>query len=367
MSISHGLAARLAAVSGCLLTVTSVTAAAGTPASASPHPVTRPGYQAASLLARSAPSTGTAAGASWRSPVYLMPLENDPPPASKIADIMSTTGEKNFLLSFVLDSGNCTPAWDGDSSEPVATDTRVAALVSAIRKAGGDAGVSFGGYNGTELGQDCSNASTLAAAYQSVITKYNLTHVDFDIENTALGDTANEYKRAQAITILENEDPGLRVSLTIPMTTVGLPDTGIGEIQQAISAKARINVFGIEDFDYGLPAGQTQVSADETVAGDVASQLESLYGWSAATAWSHIGMTLMNGHTDQPSELFTPGTFISLRGFARLHHAAWFTFWSLNRDRQCPAGVTEPWAPGTCSNITQARHAFTKIVAQYAG
>jgi hypothetical protein len=296
-----------------------------------------------------------------------MPLENDPPSASKIASIMSATGERDFLLSFVLDSGNCTPAWDGDSSEPVATNTRVVRLISAIRKAGGDAGVSFGGYNGTELGQDCSDATTLAAAYQSVITKYQLTHVDFDIENTALGDTANEYKRAQAIKILEGEDPGLTVSLTIPMTTVGLPDTGTGEIQQAISAGARINVFGIEDFDYGLPAGQTQVSADETVAGDVASQLESLYGWSAATAWSHIGMTLMNGHTDQPSELFTPATFVSLRGFARQNHAAWFTFWSLNRDRRCPAGVTEPWAPGTCSNISQGRHAFTKIVAKYAG
>jgi hypothetical protein len=364
MSMSSHLAARLAAVAGCLLAVTSIAAGSVTPAGAS---TPGSGHAGVSRPTLSAPTTRAATGGSWRSPVYLMPLENHPPSAAKIAAIMSTTGEKDFLLSFVLDSGNCTPAWDGEPSEPVATDTKVAALVSAIRKAGGDAGVSFGGYNGTELGQDCSSASTLAAAYQSVITKYRLTHVDFDIENTALGDTASEYKRAQAIKILEGEDPGLQVSLTIPMTTVGLPDTGTGEIQQAISAGARIDVFGIEDFDYGLPAGQTQTGADETVAADVASQLESLYGWPAATAWSHIGMILMNGHTDQPSELFTPATFVSLRGFAGQHHAAWFTFWSLNRDRPCPAGVTEPWAPGTCSNIKQGLHAFTKIVAKYAG
>jgi Fibronectin type III domain/Carbohydrate binding domain len=329
---------------------------------------------AGNLSAQSAPVTGTTTGSgsgggggNWRSPVYLMPLDNDPPSASQMAGIMSETGEKNFLLSFVLDSGNCTPAWDGDSSEPVSTDTTVAALISAIRAAGGDAGVSFGGYNGTELGQDCSDASTLAAAYQSVITKYSLTHVDFDIENTALGDTANELKRFQAIKILENEDPDLTVSLTIPMTTVGLPDTGIGEIQQAIAAGATINVFNIEDFDYGLPAGQTQVSADETVADDAASQLESLYNWSAATAWSHLGITLMNGHTDQPSELFTQATFTSLLGFAQQNNVAWFTFWSLNRDQPCPSGVQEPWAPGTCSNISQNPYDFTKIVAQYAG
>jgi hypothetical protein len=27
----------------------------------------------------------------------------------------------------------------------------------------------------------------------------------------------------------------------------------------------------------------------------------------------------------------------------------------------------EPWAPGTCSNISQNPYDFTKIVAQYAG
>jgi hypothetical protein len=295
-----------------------------------------------------------------------MPLDNDPPSASQIAAIMTATGEKDFMLSFVLDSGGCTPAWDGSSSQPVSSDTTVAALISAISAAGGDAGVSFGGYNGTELGQDCSSASALASAYQSVITKYQLTHVDFDIENTALGDTSNELKRFQAIAMLEREDPSLTVSLTIPMTSVGLPGTGTGEIQQAIAAGARIDVFGIEDFDYGLLSG-TQVSSDETVASDVASQLETLYGWSAATAWSHIGITLMNGHTDQPSELFTQATFTSLLSFAQANHVAWFTFWSLNRDQPCPAGAQEPWAPGTCSNISQNPYDFTKIIAQYAG
>jgi hypothetical protein len=320
--------------------------------------------QSAAVSATTSGSSGTSSN--WRSPVYLMPLDNNPPGASQIAGIMSETGEKDFMLSFVLDAGGCTPAWDGDSSELVSSDTTVAALIDAIRAAGGDAGVSFGGYNGTELGQDCSSASALAGAYQSVITKYQLTHVDFDIENTALGDTSNELKRFQAIAILEQEDPSLTVSLTIPMTSVGLPDTGTGEIQQAIAAGARIDVFGIEDFDYGLTSG-TQVSSDETVASDVASQLESLYGWSAATAWSHIGITLMNGHTDQPSELFTQATFTSLLSFAQANHVAWFTFWSLNRDQPCPAGAVEAWAPGTCSNISQNPYDFTKIIAQYAG
>ncbi|HEV2371670.1 MAG TPA: fibronectin type III domain-containing protein, partial [Streptosporangiaceae bacterium] len=232
---------------------------------------------------------GGGGGGSWRSPVYLMPLDNSPPSASQIASVISATGEKNFMLSFVLDSGGCTPAWDGNASQSVASDTAVAALVSAVRSAGGDAGVSFGGYNGTELGQSCGSASSLAAAYQAVISKYKLTHVDFDIENTALGDSGNELKRFQAIKMLENQDPGLTVSLTVPMTSIGFPGTGTDEIKQAITAGARIDVFNIEDFDYGLTCGCSQVSSDETVASDAASQLESLYGWPASTAWAHLG------------------------------------------------------------------------------
>lgn len=320
----------------------------------------------AAVSATTSGTGGSAGGGNWRSPVYLMPLDNNPPGASQIAGIMAATGEKNFTLSFVLDSGGCTPAWDGSSSQLVSNDATVAALISSIRAAGGDAGVSFGGYNGTELGQDCASASALAGAYQSVITKYQLTHVDFDIENTALGDTGNELKRFQAIAILERQDPALTVSLTIPVTSIGLPDTGRSEIQQAIAAGARIDAFGIMDFDYGLTSG-TQVSSDEAVASDVASQLESLYGWPAATAWSHIGITLMNGHTDQPSELFTQATFTSLLSFAQANHAAWLSFWSLNRDQPCPAGAQEPWAPGTCGNISQNPYDFTKIVAQFAG
>ena len=73
----------------------------------------------------------------------------------------------------------------------------------------------------------------------------------------------------------------------------------------------------------------------------------------------------MNGHSDQPSELFTQDTFNQLLTFVRANHPAWFSYWSVNRDFQCPAGVPENWAPGTCSNITQGAYDFTKIITQY--
>jgi hypothetical protein len=292
-------------------------------------------------------------------PVYLMPLDNNPP---SIATIMSSSGEHEFNLAFVLDSGGCTPAWDGSSSELVSNDTAVAADITAIRNAGGDVAVSFGGYNGTELGTTCGSASALANAYQQVITKYNLKRVDFDYENGALD--SNTAVRFGAIATLEKNNPNLTVSLTIPMTTIGLPGSGTDEIKQAIAAGARLDIINIMDFDTGLTSG-TELSQTEAIANDAISQLESIYGWSAATAWAHLGLQIMNGHTDQPSELFTQDTFNSLLAFAKSNKPAWFSFWAENRDFPCPSGVVEPWAPGTCSNISQNPYDFTKIIVQY--
>jgi hypothetical protein len=314
----------------------------------------------AAATAGAGPAAQAASG-SFRHPVYLMPLDNNAP---AISDIVANSGETEFNLAFVLDSGGCTPAWDGDAGQPVSSDTTVQSEINAIRAAGGDVAVSFGGYNGTELGTTCGSASALAAAYQQVITKYNLTRVDFDYENGALD--SNTTVRFGAIAILEQNNPNLVVSLTIPMTTVGFPGSGVDEIQQAVAAGARLDVINAMDFDTGLTSG-TEVGQTEAIADDAVGQLESIYGWDSATAWSHLGLQLMNGHTDQPSELFTQDDFTQLLSFADANHPAWFSFWSENRDFPCPSGVVEPWAPGTCSNITQNPYDFTKIVTQYTG
>jgi Carbohydrate binding domain len=300
-------------------------------------------------------------GGSFTHPVYFMPLDNSP---QAISDVVQGSGEKQFNLAFVLDSGGCTPAWGGDQNHTVGSDTTVAADISAIRSTGGDAAVSFGGYNGTELGSSCGSAGSLAAAYQSVIDRYRLTHVDFDYENGALD--ANTAVRFGAIKILEHNNPGLKVSLTIPMTTVGFPDTGKDEIRQAIAAGARLDVINIMDFDTGLTSG-TEVDQTETIASDAVAQLQSIYGWDSATTWSHLGLQIMNGHTDQPSELFTQDTFNALLGFAQQHHPAWFSYWSVNRDRACDPSVVHNWADGTCSSVSQNPWDFTKIIVQYGG
>ncbi|HEY7198965.1 MAG TPA: carbohydrate binding domain-containing protein [Candidatus Dormibacteraeota bacterium] len=296
---------------------------------------------------------------------YFMPLDNSP---QDLGEVMAQSGAKNFIFAFVLSGGGCAPAWDGTA--PVASDTRVASMIGAVRQAGGDVGVSFGGFNGTELGLACGDAASLAGAYQAVIDRYGLDYLDFDIEGGAFGDVSSETRRFQAIETLEQTAASrgrqLTVALTIPVSTVGLTFNGTDEIKAAIGTGVRIDVFNIMDFDYG-GSGADQVNADVTVAEDFHQQLRTLLpGLTDAQAYAESGLTLMNGHTDQPSELFTQATFQSLEGYAAQHGLALLSFWALNRDRQCNPD-TGAWVVGNCSSIAQQPYDFTKIILRFAG
>jgi chitinase len=319
------------------------------------------------VLAPLAGRPAQAAPAALQAAPYFMPLDNDP---QSISDITGS-GVRQLVLAFALapNGGGCVPTWDGDTAHKIADDTAVKAQVDALRAAGGDVAVSFGGYNGVELGAACGDAGSLAAAYQQVIDKYSLTHIDFDIEGDDLGDAAGETRRFQAIKTLKqnaaSSGHALDVSLTMPVTTIGLSDLDRAEIQRAKDNGADIDTYAVMAFDYGGPGGS--MADDVTkVMEDAHAQLVTLRpDLSAAEVYARTGLILMNGHTDQPSELFTQDTFTSLLGYARQHHLARLSFWSLNRDRVCTG--TTGWVDGKCSSVSQQPYDFARIVAQYTG
>jgi chitinase len=314
------------------------------------------------------------APAAWPAPpalraaAYFMPLDNDPQPISAIT---GGSGLRQLVLAFVLapDGGGCTPTWDGDSAHPVSGDTTVKADVDALRAAGGDVAVSFGGYNGVELGAACPDAASLARAYQQVIDKYALTHIDLDIEGDDLGNAAGEARRFQAVRILQQNAAasgrGLEVSLTMPVTTIGLSDLDRAEIQRAKDNGADIDTYAVMAFDYGGPAASMATDVQKVME-DAHAQLVTLRpDLTSAAVYARTGLILMNGHTDQPSELFTPATFTTLLGYASRHHLARLSFWSLNRDRSCTGNVG--WVDGKCSSVTQQPFDFAKTIARFTG
>jgi hypothetical protein len=95
--------------------------------------------------------------------------------------------------------------------------------------------------------------------------------------------------------------------------------------------------------------------------------MKTLFGYDDAAAYAHLGLQLMNGHTDQPSELFLPADFTALLAYAQSKHFGWFSYWALNRDRECDPSVPHNWADGSCSSVSQQPWDFSKIVARYNG
>ncbi|KUN39758.1 chitinase [Streptomyces longwoodensis] len=301
-------------------------------------------------------NAGTGGGTGFKQAApYLYEGWGDPP---NPATVMSATGIKWFTMAFVLDSGGCTPAWDG--SRPLTGGVDQTAI-NQIRSAGGDIVPSFGGWSGSKLGANCSSASALAGAIQKVIDAYGLKAIDFDVENT--DEFENEAVQAKILTALKTvktNNPGLRTIVTFGTSTTGPSYYGNRLIEQAKSLNADIDVFTIMPFDFG--GGSDMYGNTVNAAEGLKNKLKSTFGWDDATAYAHIGISGMNGLSDQ-QENTTTAIWTQIRDWANAHHIARLAFWSVNRDRPCPGGgVTS-----NCSGISQNNWQFTSITAGFTG
>jgi chitinase len=298
-----------------------------------------------------------ALGSNWyASAPYLMPEDNSPPDA---AAVMDATGQKAFQLAFILDSGGCTPAWGGTSS--IDSDTVMPAVIQKIRSKGGDVSVSVGGYGGNKLGQSCGTPEATAAGYQKVVTKYGLKAIDFDLEEPEYENTAAIHNEIGAARILQQNNPGLYVSITTAGTTSGTGWFGTQMLNEAKSQGFTPNNFSIMPFDGGFNGAAAQTDALVKFN----QILQTTFGWNEATAYAHEGVSMMNGRTDA-AEYFKQADFQTVLDFATAHKLARYTFWSVNRDRQC-AGSVDPGLSGACSSVAQSDWDFTKYTVKFAG
>ncbi|MFJ9561265.1 carbohydrate-binding protein [Streptomyces fuscichromogenes] len=312
------------------------------------------------LVAGAASGATTALSNRWYAAApYLMPLDNNPPDA---AAIMDASGLKAFQLAFVLapDGGGCSPTWGGTAA--VSSDTAVQSVINTIRAKGGDVSVSIGGYGGTKLGQTCADAAATAAAYQQVITKYGLHAIDFDLEEPEYENTAAIKNEIGAAKILQQNNPGLYVSVTTPGTADGTGWFGKQMLLEAKSEGFTPDNFSIMPFDGGFSGAASQTNA----LTNFNAILQSTFGWDQATAYAHEGFSGMNGRSDT-GEYFTQADFQTVLDYATSHHMDRFTFWSLNRDRQCSPVDNNGTTSGTCSSVAQSAWDFAKYSVKFAG
>jgi hypothetical protein len=275
------------------------------------------------------------------------------------ASVLSATGAKWLTLAFMLSDGGCNPKWDGSRSLTGSDKT----AIDSIHSAGGDVVVSFGGWSGNKLGEHCSSASALAGAYQKVIDAYKLKAIDIDIEATEFSNGTAQQRVIDALKIVKSKNSGIKTYITFGTTPSGPDATGKALINRGAKAGLANDGWVIMPFDFGGHSG-SMGSASTAAAEGLKNAVKSAYGYSDSAAYSHIGISSMNGKTDESDETVTTGDFSTILSYAKSHHIARLTFWAVNRDRQCGSGQS---AGDSCSGVSQSPYAYSKIFAQYTG
>ena len=170
-----------------------------------------------------------------------MPVDAD------LSAIAAASGIENFTLAFVLSSGSSI-GWQGVGTladDTLANGTTILSQVQAIQAAGGHITISFGGAAGQEAALTASSVASLQAEYQSVIDRYHVDSLDFDIEGMAVQDQHSITLRDQALVGLKAANPGLTISYTLPVLPTGLTADGVNILASAKRDGLAIDVVNI--------------------------------------------------------------------------------------------------------------------------
>ena len=255
---------------------------------------------------------------------YAAPyLELSSGTAGDMAADMRATGLKNYTLAFLIPKSGCTPQWEAGNSALGAFTSQV----DALKAAGGNVIISFGGAEGGELAQTCTSVSALTAAYASVVNTYGITRLDFDIEGDTLGDTAANTRRNQALAALQAQNPAVEVDYTLAVDPSGLESDTLNLLKDAKSKGVKVNLVNIMTMDFG--DGENALKDAESGANATEKQLASLYGTSASATWNKIGLTPIAGQNDD-DENFTQANASTLETFAASKGVQELAFWEVD-------------------------------------
>jgi hypothetical protein len=254
--------------------------------------------------------------------------------------------------------------WQGQGSitqDTLANGTTILSQVQAIQAAGGNVTISFGGAAGTEAALTAPNASTLQAEYQSVIDRYHITSIDFDIEGAPEQNQASLALRDKAIVGLEAANPDLKVSFTLPVLPTGLDASGLGVLQAAKHDGVRIDLVNIMTMDYGQSVDNNgQMGLDAIDAAKATEQQLDNLGMTSAK----LGLTPMIGVNDITSEVFTLADASALVNYAKSDpRVSELSMWSVARDNGNSAGAN--FSTYDSSGLAQTPYQFAGTFHQF--
>ena len=278
-----------------------------------------------------------------------------------LTSVARSYGTKYFTLAFV-DGAGCkwsmpnTAGWQGQ--------------VSALRAAGGDVSISFGGWTsdngGTDLGATCSSPNAAAAQIESVVTTFNATRLDFDIEAAAITNATDVDRTTKALAQVRSwagsNGRSLALSYTIPTAPTGLSGDGTKLLSTGKANGFTPDVVNVMSMDYGT-SGTEMGDASNSALDAAAGQVASAFGKSSADAFAMMGNTPMIGQNDSAGEVFSTADAASVVSHASSKGAKMLSFWSEGRDNGGCAGSTT--ASSTCSGVSQGDGDFTKAFQKF--
>lgn len=291
----------------------------------------------------------------------------------------SVTESDDVMLAFIVASPSapCTPTWGGyysmsEAASAIDLDRRIARL----QQQGGRIALSFGGLRNTELAVGCTDADALSAAYRSVIERYHVNTVDFDLENEGLTNVDALSRRAKVIAALQDEyrkeGKSLAVWLTLPVTPQGLTKEGTDAVAAMLAGEVDLAGINVMAMDYGpsLPADESMFEGAKEALTETHRQLGILYGsagvsLNSASLWKKLGVTPMLGQNDISDEVFTADDAVALNDFGRQVGLGRMSLWSANRDIPCGENYVDvKVVSDVCSGVKSPTFAFTQALAK---
>ncbi|GAA3451181.1 carbohydrate binding domain-containing protein [Dactylosporangium matsuzakiense] len=290
-----------------------------------------------------------------------------------LSGLSQQSGAKYLTMAFIQTAGpgSCTVYWNGDTGLPI-TGSSFGSDIAAIRARGGDVIPSFGGYaadnGGTEIADGCTDVNQIAAQFEKVITTYDVTRIDLDVEDNSLTNTAGIDRRNKAIKLVEDwaaaNGRTIQFVYTLPTTTAGLADSGLAVLRSAVANNARIDIVNQMTFDYYDNQPHQMANDTKSASNGLHSQLQQLYpSKTSQQLWSMIGVTEMVGIDDfGAAETFTVADANAVYSWASQQGIAELSFWALQRDN---GGCPGTGGSDTCSGISQGTWDFSHIFAPF--
>jgi chitinase len=316
---------------------------------------------------------GASGGVDYAPYFYTWGFGSTAYPFKSLVEMKQKGGPSAATLAFVLGNSAGSPACsvttDGTTNviETVMKDD-----LTAFRAAGGRLKASFGGANGLNLDDDraCQTAMELFATIDGFVARTGLTDLDFDVEQPGVLTAAVNLKRAQALKLLQDKRPEVRVSLTLPSlprdkngTPGGLTMLGLEAVRAMVQAGVRLTHVNLMTMDFGpyYSTGRTLAELATSALTDAHAQLKPVFGDKGDPAlWALLGATPMIGQNDVSSESFSLQDASTLAAFAQQQRLGRLSFWAAQRDQPCPMGSTDL---ALCSRVNTAPFEFHRIFA----